>query len=433
MGEIKLELITGAYSYNSPTNLRDHAWVYNNNELYAAREGTGNKYYYCTRLEFTTNNTVFLNAKRITLSLTSSRGYTSRYTTAILCSDALSGYEVYKLTSEENIKSLPGFMSMTEGEPSEEKMIYTFDDFEDSKIQLESNRTYFIYIKRLVGLENKNGGVNGFMAIVNPFYNNKKDQASLILEYEQEVTWPSASELNLEPKKIIRNPKQSFLQDFILSRKDGEELGELPNLTWEANAIGQAVDISTWFTNDNGLFTFNTNTQPGVKVKIIASWGSGAAKQFLESIIIFPPRWSGFKSWLVGYAMKIAGTQVPYFIQTPISYQYKDLVLPVFPKYDINQYPYVCLVEDAITIDTYKVYISSKEFVYNEKNGEICPQIDSLVMVSSLYKNRGIWTPFSKSNSLEKIAFIPLWSNSDIKDLAGNIEIEAYDPQPIYK
>jgi hypothetical protein len=49
-------------------------------------------------------------------------------------------------------------------------------------------------------------------------------------------------------------------------------------------------------------------------------------------------------------------------------------------------------------------------------------------MASSLYKKRGIWTPFSKITSLEKIAFIPLWSNSDIKDLTGNIKIEAYGP-----
>jgi hypothetical protein len=50
------------------------------------------------------------------------------------------------------------------------------------------------------------------------------------------------------------------------------------------------------------------------EVKVSFSWGGGSRSLF--STLIFPEKWKELKSWLVGYAIRIAGTPLPFKMPT---------------------------------------------------------------------------------------------------------------------
>jgi hypothetical protein len=176
-----LTINTGQYSING-----EYSW-YDYRDLYAGRDSDGQ--YWFSKLSFNTNGLKIKKSTTLTISHTL-RGTSNPYgTSAILTTSELTPNQVHALTTEANVIAVSGYIAYTHcdshtssaNQSSGTVITYTFDTD-----KLKSDITYYIYIKRRVGLSNStSSSPNGWTEYYNPCYSDSyASYSSLSLTYE---------------------------------------------------------------------------------------------------------------------------------------------------------------------------------------------------------------------------------------------------------
>lgn len=176
------KILTGAYAYlqNGSTT----AWAEGNNELYAARNGES---FYFSKMTFSTEGLKVKGPVAIFFEITASQKSNPYGTTLILTTSELTPYQVYQLKNEDAVKAVSGYVAhvnctshTVSGDISKGgKASYSLT------ADMEKDTVYYIYIKRQVGWENNDSGLNGWTGFYNPAYSAEfAEYTTLSLTYD---------------------------------------------------------------------------------------------------------------------------------------------------------------------------------------------------------------------------------------------------------
>lgn len=292
----------------------------------------------------------------------------------------------------------------------------------------EKNYVY-IYLLRLQKWDQQPQG-SYYTSLYEPSL-EEEPPTGLKMEYESNNYF-----LKPQDKTVIGRTSISF--EIYQKAESGEEIYSPETVNWSYQAYdkdGIPYETSNITYDSNGNFTFTPPFKEGhVEIR--------AAFEGIDIIskVLFPPKWEGLKSWLVGYAIRMMGT--PLIPLAITAYQYNDsTVLPVFSsnlEFYTRMYPNICLVRDPILSDTYYFYCISnfQKYVYDTDSGEVY-----VTDVSTNYPMKPVAQVYQIDKKLKQWTYIgpksvgyidPIWSSCDIKDLEGNIKIKNYKPKPIY-
>lgn len=174
-----LKINTGEYS-----RFDYSGWIHYY-DLYAGRDSAGT--YWFSKLSFNTNGLKIKKSKTLTISHTVHYTSNPYGTSAILTTSELTPSQVHNLTTEAKVTAVSGYVSYTncdshtysENQSKGTVFYYTFDTD-----KLKSNTTYYIYIKRRVGLANAVGSTNGWTEYYNPCEPGYESYSSLKITYE---------------------------------------------------------------------------------------------------------------------------------------------------------------------------------------------------------------------------------------------------------
>ncbi len=447
----ELTIASAAYSAHNFGGTWYSQWETKNDEVYAGREGIDNGgTYFCSEFIFSTEGVNFVSAESITLNLTDSVGYSNcGRTSAILTSLQLTGKQVYEIDKESQLNEtdIPGFISHTfctsHPNPKDrvtekgEKVVYQFKN-----IKILPNKTYYIYVKRRVGLVNSNTteGIGGWSEFYNPYYKESYNKyGSIVLEYLDEPDWPNITEVYITPAEKKLRPGTPLVQKFqILNKETGEPLSH-ETLKWSYeifNKSGTKVnknDIS-WVIQEVDTFSFTTESQPGYVIKITGAWGWEESSYSLVASVIYISEWEGLNDWLSGYISGMCGTTMPILIRNIIEYKYGDISLPVLRDYDKEKYPYLSINQSSMNSTIYFASACSEPFYYDSVSKDIYITETAKLVCSrfELGTDSG-WGSFEESDISGQIGLGEVvWTNKDIKDKKGQVSLKTYDPIPVY-
>ena len=429
---VQVSISTAGRAYRLPPNgSPSSSWKYDTSRLCAGQQGAEPQYAYCSFLECAFPQISFQALNKLTLTLKYDK-YAAPSTSAVLFSKMLTPKEAFAL--DENVSSQDGYIfhcltstSMTNIDANAGMGTITWEFNFDSTLQDKLQRLFgasreakfYIYIKRQLGEQEKPRSY--YTTLVNPALNGI-DTESLTLEY-------TTGGYYLSPSSCSISGMSDITKSFRVYQKgaDGEadQIVE-DNLTWECNSTDGVLRTIEFDEHGKGDFTFKPPFTPG-QVKIVAWLGSVA----LTSIVTFPPKWDGLKSWLVGYAIKMMGQFIPPSAIT--AYKYKnDIILPAFIPYSFSEQAMaevsICIAEDPVLNNTYYFY-------WTQKGGYIYDTERNLVhsgKASFVYKIDNKTKKWVQTGVKADFYIDPLWTSEDIKDVEGNIKIKTYTPIPIY-
>lgn len=421
MKSISFSIDNAGYSYKTESS-SPSSWQYGKRRILAAQQGATPQYIYCSILEFTFPSIVSskLNTLKLVLDY---EDWAMDATSAILSSEYSKPLEIFKLTSQEAAKAMPGYIThvqRAETIEENETITWTFD-LSEVESNLESKKLY-IYIKKELGKNEKPGE---YVSMLNPVYYNQTE--NLILNYED-------SGYYLLPENFTVQGLDNIQKKIELYQKGSDEnpdtlIQDFSNVSWSYKLYDEN-DTELTISEDNppiiytedGMFTFIYPFTPG-HARIVAQVGGSIS---VPSNAIFPSKWGGLKSWLVGYAIKMMGSFIPS--SAIIAYQYNnDIILPVFDFQLMQKYKNLCITEDPVLQGVYYLYVTENELEYNVENG--LTLIKGQASVYKLDKKINIW---KADGEKENFYIEPIWTYRDIKDSSGNIKIKSYKPAPIY-
>lgn len=420
----------GTLSYGSSSN----SW-HEYTEIYAGREGQASGSKYClSKIKFSTPNQD-LTSGNLELNLTIRRGHVSKYTSAILSSVELSKQEVHGADSEDEVIELNGYIAHCNGAPSEDLSTISYNL---QGVTLSSNTTYFIYLKRQIGLENKQSAAetakdnkNGFTAMYNPY---KYPDKSLLTFTAEETIYPTDEEIYINPEFVQLQSGEQLSQTFQLLYNDGAVYSS-SSISWTLRVedeSGAQIEIPSWVEDKgNGSYDIFADTKKEHTIQITATWGKETRYSKTATVFIPSKIWRGLKDWLSGYAIGMAMMPHPVFAREPIAYDYRGFQIPPFANYDDEKFGYVCFFKSPTMESTFIAFISDNPFVL-EGNMVRIDITKQEVLYSSITTSRNnSWSEFGEVPS-EPFLFAPIWTNKDIKDSNNMIIFNTYNPTPIY-
>lgn len=430
------------------------SWQHGAYEVFAGREGMNSKYgarYLMTMLEFSTEELNFLAASSLILSMTTSReeGESSNLgrISAILSNKELTATQIYYLQTEQNLMELAEkegcfisyvncfeYPQLGDWVLPNKKVSFVFDA--DSISFLKTGEKYYLFLKRRVGLPNKPNteGEGGWSEFKNPF-----TYSSIELEYDDTPTWPSQEEIVITPSELQIYTGQNTEQQFSLFYKETGETFAHDTLIWSYKVFdtnGLIVEPVDWLIQSgSGLFTFQDTAPSGYTIQIIATWGSNSAIHEKISTIKVVSKWAHLKSWLYGYNLGLLCAPLVKFARQIIGYIFnlnakETVILPKFPSFDSEKYPYSVVSQDQIIPTLFYLCISNNPFVYDVTEQRVNLQEGAEIEVFSCRPT----TTFSwaASNDTSK-TFYPFWANENLKDKNGIVRFNTYIPNPYYK
>lgn len=181
--------------------------------------------------------------------------------------------------------------------------------------------------------------------------------------------------------------------------------------------------------------------------------GEGNVWLAADSVTAVETAWAGLKSWLLGYALGLAGKPLPINAREITGYSYNGTVLPKLPEWDRESYPYAVISRIGLnsSSDEYALRLfrsayttSGNSVLYSRFNmtadiGKIylrcsCPYTD-------LGDGTFVWGEFFenqiKDGNADGIADVvlvgkPVWCNYDLETNDGTVWLAASEPTPIY-
>lgn len=183
----QLPILTGRYAEYDYNLLYFTDWG-DSSELFAARSAAT---YFFSKLSFNTNDVKIRGKAGLFLELTALSTSNPYGTSLILTTSELTPAQVHALTTEEQVKATEGFVAYahctshtSSGNISAgAKFSYKLTD-----VDIEKDKTYYIYIKRRIGWNNSGSGVNGLTHAYNPSRAASADTARLELSFEPDGT-----------------------------------------------------------------------------------------------------------------------------------------------------------------------------------------------------------------------------------------------------
>ena len=224
---IQIEIVDAAYAYAN-YGKKASGWSNGYYEIYAAREGPkSGSSYFMSKIEFVAP--IEVKEADLQLILTVSRGFATEFTSAILTTTSLTGQEIYDADEESKAKILEGYLCYCDGtvldDQTPKRMSYTF-----SRLTFESGKTYYIYLRRKLGLLNKKNPEdtsenNGFCAFLNPVYSvSQREKTSLTFELADE----SLPDNETGSGEVVPSEKWSGLNSWLAGYAIGLATGLHP-------------------------------------------------------------------------------------------------------------------------------------------------------------------------------------------------------------
>lgn len=417
--------------------------------LFCGRSGEdGGGPFYFAKLSFSTKELNFLVSESLILKVTATnKNMTSNFgrISAILSERELTGSEVYEIVSEQTLMSTDGVLTYANCKEAVDEdyrvSAGTEVSFEFNTSRIDSNKNYYIYLKRKIGLANLQvtPGTGGFSYIGNPI--TYPNLASIELITKAEPTWPSATEVTINPDHLSLDPEAVHTQEFSLIKLDSNNpltWDDAP-VTWSFEAFnkeGQAID-PTWVSKVDGSenkFLFNKMPE-GSNVKIKASWGSQSATYEKIAVVDTFIKWKQLNQWVIGYNMALLGLPPINMVRKHIANDYNGHILPLLPQNSgLQDENFIAISRDDIAMTTYRVYIATQPFRYIATDEQCLPSEDETQILVSVYKKDEdtTWRDPQIINEINTVSFTPLWVNVDLKDSYDNILFPTYEPKKVY-
>lgn len=205
---VDLKITYGGYAQNG-----DGAWKEGNSELYAAREGDGA--FFFSKLAFSTEGIDIHKSAAISLAMTLCGTSNPYGTSAILTTAELTPAQIHALTTESAVAGVSGYVAYThctshtssKNAEAGSQIVY-----EITTEALKSNTTYYLYIRRRVGLPNTNESTPaGWTEMYNPCHSDT------YAEY-------SAVTLTYEPGGYVRIDDGGSIRGYHSHIDDGERI-----------------------------------------------------------------------------------------------------------------------------------------------------------------------------------------------------------------